>query len=263
MARTATRENTGPTSPPGKGTSIDAGEVARFAKLAESWWDPHGAFRPLHQLNPVRLTYLRRQLDAHFERDSRGLKPYEGLSLLDVGCGGGLLSEPLARLGARVTAIDADAEAISVASLHAVQSRLAIDYQCTTAEEVAASGETFDVVIAMEIVEHVADLGLFADALGHLVAPGGVLALATLNRTLKSFAFAIVGAEYVLRWLPRGTHNWEKFVKPSEVSRHFRRSGITTSDVVGVSLDPLAGEWRLSGDTTVNYMMFASKPPSD
>lgn len=261
MARTATRKNTGTSSPLGKGTSVDADEIARFAELAESWWDPHGAFRPLHQLNPVRLAYMRQQLDVHFDRDSRSLRPYEGLSLLDVGCGGGLLSEPLARLGARVTAIDADTEAISVASHHAGQLGLTIDYRCAAAENVAASGQSFDVVVAMEIVEHVADLGLFVDALGHLVAPGGALALATLNRTLKAFAFAIVGAEYILRWLPRGTHHWDKFVKPSEVSRHLHHRGLAVTNVAGVSLDPLAKEWELSRDTSINYMMFATKPP--
>lgn len=240
-------------------SSVDQEELARFSEIADAWWDPLGPFRPLHQLNPVRLRYLRTQLDRHFKCDPSSLRPYQGLSVLDVGCGGGLLSEPLARLGARVTSIDADAEAISVAANHAKTMELEIDYRCTSAEEVAAANETFDVIIAMEIIEHVSDLGLFTEALGHLANPGAALALATLNRTLKSFALAIVGAEYILRWLPRGTHSWERFVRPSEASRHLRDHGFTVTDIAGVSLDPLAMEWRMSHNTSVNYMMFAAK----
>ena len=240
-------------------SSIDQEELARFSEIADAWWDPDGPFRPLHQLNPVRLNYLRTQLDQHFKREPSHLRPYEGLSVLDVGCGGGLLSEPLARLGAQVTSIDADAEAISVASHHARTMGLAIDYRCTSAEEVAESNETFDIIIAMEIIEHVSNLGLFSEALGRLAKPGAALALATLNRTFKSFALAIVGAEYIMRWLPRGTHSWEKFVRPSEASRHLRRHGFAVTDVSGVSLDPLAAEWRLSRNTSVNYVMFATK----
>jgi len=240
-------------------TSIDQAELARFSEIADAWWDPQGPFRPLHQLNPVRLSYLRQQLDQHFKCEPTSLRPYEGLSVLDVGCGGGLLSEPLARLGARVTSIDADAEAISVAAHHATTMGLAIDYRCTSAEEVAKSNETFDVIIAMEIIEHVSDLDLFTETLGRLARPGAALVLATLNRTLKSFALAIVGAEYILRWLPRGTHSWEKFVRPSEASRHLRHHGFAVTDVSGVSLDPLAAEWHVSRNTSVNYMMFAAK----
>lgn len=256
MAPTTTK----PDNAAGDGTSVDHDDVARFAGIADTWWDPDGPFRPLHRLNPIRLTYLRQRLDPHFGCDARSLKPYEGLAFLDIGCGGGLLSEPLARLGARVIAIDADDTAIGIASDHAHEAGLAIDYRCMSAESLAAEGAQFDAIVAMEIVEHVADLGLFTDALGQLLAPGGALTLATLNRTAKSFALAIVGAEYLLRWLPRGTHDWKKFVKPSEISRHLRRNGISVSDVSGVSLDPLAGDWRLSRDTSVNYMLQAAKP---
>lgn len=240
-------------------SSVDREEVNRFSAIADAWWDPAGPFRPLHQLNPVRLGYLRIQLDRHFKCDPNSLRPYQELSVLDVGCGGGLLSEPLARLGARVTSIDADAEAISIATNHAKTMGLEIDYRCMSAEELAAENKTFDIIIAMEIIEHVPNLGFFAEALGHLANPGAALALATLNRTLKSFALAIVGAEYILRWLPRGTHSWEKFVRPSEASRHLRRHGFTVTDVAGVSLDPLAMEWHMSRNIAVNYMMFATK----
>ncbi len=240
--------------------SVDHEEIERFAEIAESWWDPNGPFRPLHELNPVRLAYIRRHLDQHFQYDTRDIRPYKNLSVLDIGCGGGLLSEPLARLGARVTAIDADANAIKVAAHHAEKTGLEIDYRCTAAESLAGSGATFDAIIAMEIIEHVGDLTAFSEAIGCLLPPGGALAMASLNRTIKSFAFAIVGAEYVLRWLPRGTHDWNKFVRPSEASRHLRANGLTVIDIGGVSLDPLAGAWRESRDTSVNYMLFATKP---
>ena len=242
-----------------RAASVDPEEVRRFSKIAEAWWDADGPFRALHRLNPTRLAYLRRHLDARFGRDPRDIHPYRGLTVLDAGCGGGLLSEPLARLGARVTAVDADPRAIDVATSHARDAGLDIDYRRATVEEVAANGETFDVVVAMEIIEHVPDLPAIFDAFDRVAAPGGALALATLNRTFKSFALAIVGAEYVARWLPRGTHRWEKFVKPSEAARHLRRHGFTVADVTGVTLDPLALEWRTGRDTSVNYMMFADK----
>ena len=223
-----------------RSASVDPEEIRRFSEVAEAWWDANGPFRALHRLNPTRLAYLRRHLDARFDREPRDVRPYRGLTVLDAGCGGGLLSEPLARLGAGVTAIDADPRAIDVAASHAGDAGLDIDYRRATVEEVAANGETFDIVVAMEIIEHVPDLATIVDALGRVAAPGGALALATLNRTLKSFALAIVGAEYVMRWLPRGTHRWRKFVRPSEVARHLRRHGFAVADITGVTFDPLA-----------------------
>lgn len=244
-------------------SSIDPQEIKRFSEIADSWWNPNGPFRPLHELNPVRLTYLRRHIDGHFQYDARSVRPYHDLSVLDIGCGGGLLSEPLARLGARVTAIDADEEAIKVAVHHAKKTGLEIDYQCTSAEDLAASGKTFNLIIAMEIIEHVADLTTFSAAVGNLLAPGAALAMASINRTIKSFAFAIVGAEYILRWIPRGTHDWHNFVRPSEVSQLLRANELMITDITGINLNPLAGTWQESQDTSVNYMLFATKSPQD
>jgi 2-polyprenyl-6-hydroxyphenyl methylase/3-demethylubiquinone-9 3-methyltransferase len=240
--------------------SIDEAEVARFAEMAEAWWDPTGAFRPLHKLNPVRLAYIRDRLTAHFGRDRQALTPLAGLELVDIGCGGGLVAEPMARLGARVTGIDAGAANIGVAKLHAEQAGLAVDYRTATAEALADAGRQFDIVLALEIVEHVADRDLFLAAAAALVRPGGCLVAATLNRTLKSFALAIVGAEYVLGWLPRGTHDWRKFLRPSELAGGLRRHGLATGDVSGIVYDPLADSWRLARDVGVNYMMVATKP---
>lgn len=242
-------------------SSIDLQEIERFSEIAAFWWDPNGPFRPLHALNPVRLTYLRRSLDKHFQYNARNTRPYQDLSVLDIGCGGGLLSEPLARLGARVTAIDADREAIKVAIHHAEKMGLEIDYRCTSAESLLASGRTFDLIVAMEIIEHVADLTAFSAAVGSLLAPGAALAIGSINRTIKSFAFAIVGAEYILRWLPRGTHDWHKFVRPSEISQLLRANELKVADITGVNLNPLVGAWEESRDTSVNYMLFAIKPP--
>ena len=240
--------------------SIDDAEVAKFSAMAAEWWDPQGPFRPLHRLNPLRLAFIRDTLAARFGRDPLGETPLDGLTLLDVGCGGGLLCEPLARLGARVTGIDASEENIAVARVHAEESGLAIDYRCVAAEELAAEGTRFDAVISMEVVEHVADVEGFLGACGSLVAPGGGLALATLNRTPKSFALAIVGAEYLLRWLPRGTHDWRKFLKPSEIAAVLRSEGLELEEASGVVYNPLNDSWRLSRkDLEVNYMIFAVK----
>lgn len=237
--------------------TVDDDEVARFSALAGAWWDPDGDFAPLHRFNPVRLGYIRDRLCAHFGRPTRALRPFEGLEALDVGCGGGLIAEPLARLGAGVTGIDASARNIAVAAAHAGEQGLAIDYRETTAEALAASGARFDVVLALEIVEHVADIGLFLDSCAALVRPGGALLLATLNRTPKSFLFAIVGGEYVLRWLPRGTHRWDRFVRPSELAAALRPNRLRIADIEGMHYDPLAGDWRLGGDVAVNYIAFA------
>ena len=239
--------------------SVDPEEVAKFSALAEEWWDPHGKFRPLHRLNPTRLSYIRDRVATHFGRDPLGPEPLAGLTCLDIGCGGGLLAEPLTRLGAKVTAIDASEENVRVAAHHAENQGLKIRYLACTAEELAAKGVSFDVVINMEVVEHVADVDSFLDASVRLVAYNGVTTLATLNRTPKSFLLAIVGAEYLLRWLPRGTHDWRRFLKPSELVRGLRDRGLEARDLVGVSYNPLNDRWVRSRDTEVNYMIFAVK----
>jgi 2-polyprenyl-6-hydroxyphenyl methylase/3-demethylubiquinone-9 3-methyltransferase len=240
--------------------SIDEAEIARFAEMADAWWDPAGAFRPLHKLNPVRLAYLRDRLTAHFARDRMALTPFAGLELVDIGCGGGLVAEPMARLGATVTGIDAGEANIAIARLHAEQAGLAIDYRTVTAEALADAGRQFDIVLSLEIVEHVADRGLFLAAAAALVKPGGCLVAATLNRTLKSFALAIIGAEYLLRWLPRGTHDWRKFLRPSELASGLRRHGLAVQDISGIAYNPLSDSWRLGRDVGVNYMLLATKP---
>lgn len=240
--------------------SVDPQEIAKFTAMAESWWDPAGKFAPLHRLNPVRLRFIRDRLCAHFGREPAGARPLDGLHILDIGCGGGLLCEPLTRLGARMTGVDASEKNIQVAKLHAEQSSLSIDYRHAAAETLAAAGETFDAVLNMEVVEHVADVESFLATSGQLVAPGGATVVATLNRTAKSFALAIVGAEYVMRWLPRGTHDWRKFLRPSEVAAGLRRAGLDVLEVIGVAYSPLTATWRLSQDLDVNYMIFAAKP---
>ena len=239
--------------------TVDPGEIGRFAAQSAAWWDPAGSFAPLHRLNPVRLDYIRTELLSHFGRDPRALHPFEGLSLLDIGCGGGLVAEPMTRLGFRVVAIDAGAEAIAVARAHAEDSGLAIDYRVATAEALAAEGMQFDAVLALEIVEHVADLEALFAAVGALVRPGGAFVGATLNRTLRSFALAIVGAEYVLNWLPRGTHDWQRFVRPSEFVLGLRRNGFAATRLAGMSYSVLSGTWSPTGDLSTNYMLTAVK----
>ena len=240
--------------------SVDPAEVERFARLAEAWWDPGGKFRPLHVLNPVRLGFIRETAIAHFGLDPKARRALSGLSVLDVGCGGGLVAEPLARLGAEVTAIDAAERNIAIAEAHAAQSGVAVDYRVASAEDLAAEERQFDIVLALEIVEHVAHLAAFMDAASALVKPGGLIILATLNRTAKAFALAIVGAEWVLGWLPRGTHDWRKFVRPSELARELRRNGMALAEIRGVIYSPLSDRWALSTDTDVNYMVTAKKP---
>jgi len=239
--------------------TVDADEVRRFADIAAEWWDPDGKFAPLHRFNPVRLAYLRDALCGRFGRSPRSMRPLEGLRLLDIGCGGGLIAEPLARMGATVTGVDAAERNIAVARAHAAEEGVEIDYRATTAEALAEAGETFDAVIALEVVEHVADLALFLESCAALVRPGGAMALATLNRTPKSFLFAIVGAEYVMRWLPRGTHDWRKFPRPSEIAALLGRAGLRLEDTAGMIYDPLSGDWRRGRDLSVNYMLFAVK----
>ncbi len=234
--------------------SIDAAEVEKFTKMAEDWWDVNGPFKPLHKFNPVRIGYIQESIKSHFS-----VSDIKNIRILDIGCGGGLLAEPLARLGAEVTAIDASAKNISIASIHAEKMGVKVDYQHTSVEDLAATGVQYDVVLTMEVVEHVADVESFMHAAATLVKPGGLLFAATLNRTLKSFAFAIVGAEYVLRWLPRGTHEWSKFLRPSELESYIGSQGLVLQDLKGVTMNPLTGEWRLSGDVSINYMIRAVK----
>lgn len=241
-------------------SSIDTAEIEKFAAMADDWWAPDGKFKPLHALNPVRVGFIRDNVCAHFGRDPFQPQPLAGLSVLDIGCGGGLLCEPLARLGAKVTGIDATPDAIAVARAHADNMDLTIRYEETTAEDLEASGAGFDVVVSMEVVEHVTDADSFLQTAGRLVRPGGCMALATLNRTPKSYALAIVGAEYLLRWLPRGTHDWKKFVKPSEMVRATAKGGVTISKLTGAVYDPIHNEWRTNDrDLDVNYMAFGTK----
>ena len=244
---------------PAAASTVDDAEVARFSRVAGQWWDPRGPMAALHKFNPVRLSYIRDRTAEHFGRDSRRLDGLAGLRLLDIGCGGGILSEPLARLGAQMVGVDPAERNIAVARQHAALSGLAIDYRHGTAEALAAEGESFDVVLAMEVVEHVADLGLFIHALAGMVRPNGLLFVATLNRTVKSFALAIVGAEYILRWLPRGTHQWEKFVTPNELEIALAQSGFRIAHRTGVTYDLFADRWRLARDMDVNYMVAAEK----
>ncbi|HKS88505.1 MAG TPA: bifunctional 2-polyprenyl-6-hydroxyphenol methylase/3-demethylubiquinol 3-O-methyltransferase UbiG [Stellaceae bacterium] len=241
------------------GDTADRQEIDRFAAQSADWWEPSGGFRPLHQINPARLDFIRTRLLAHFGRDSRSLAPFQGLTLADIGCGGGLVAEPMARLGFRVTGIDAGAATIAAARAHAESSGLAIDYRIVDAAALAAAGERFDAVLALEIVEHVADREAFFAALGALVKPGGALIGATLNRTARSFALAIVGAEYVLGWLPPGTHDWRRFVRPSEFVLGLRRVGLTTTGLAGLGYDWTSGGWRESADLSVNYMLSAAR----
>lgn len=236
-------------------TTIDPAEVAKFEAMAAEWWDPEGKFKPLHLMNPCRLDYVTTQIAAEFGRDLTGRQPFAGLRLLDIGCGGGLLSEPMARLGAEVVGVDAAARNIPVAALHAAQSGLQIDYRVGTAEDLAAAGERFDVVLNMEVVEHVADPQAYLAACAQLLRPGGLMVLSTLNRTARSFAMAIIGAEWVMRWLPKGTHDWARFITPDEVYALIRGAGLDPVDRKGMVFDPLRWSWSLSPrDLSCNYV---------
>ena len=240
-------------------STIDSGEVERFSALSAEWWNPNGKFRPLHKFNPVRLSYIRDQIAERFGRDTHAARPFEGLRILDIGCGGGLLCEPMARLGAEVVGADASATNIEVAKLHAAESGDDIDYRATTAEDLADAGEKFDVVLNMEVVEHVSDIGLFISKCGEMVKPDGIMFVATINRTLKALGLAIVGAEYVLRWLPRGTHQFGKLVRPDELESALANAGLSVIDRTGVVYHPLADRWQRSKDMDVNYMVLAER----
>jgi len=241
-------------------TTVNDAEIAKFTAMAEEWWNPDGKFKPIHKFNPVRLGYIREHLLAQFGRDGSLMRPFEGLSILDVGCGGGLLCEPLARLGATVTGIDAAERNVAVARIHAEQSGLDIDYRATTSEALAAAGERFDMVLNMEVVEHVDNVPLYMKSCADLVKPGGLTLTATLNRTARAYALAIVGAEYVLGWLPKGTHDWKKFLTPEEIRTLITRNGLRVTAETGVVYHPLADEWRRSRDMGVNYMVMAERP---
>lgn len=241
-------------------STLDPSEVEKFARLAAEWWNPRGKMAVLHKFNPVRLAHIRDRAAEAFGRDARSMTPLTGLRVLDIGCGGGLLSEPLARMGAEVVGADPARTNVETARLHAQQSGVAVDYRCTTAEELAAAGERFDIVLAMEVVEHVADVPLFVAACAGMVRPGGLLVMATINRTLKSYALAIVGAEYILRWLPRGTHEWDKFVTPGELEEAMGRTGLQVFDRRGVRYDILRDAWVETADLSVNYMVTARRP---
>ena len=242
--------------------SVDPDEVAKFSAIAEEWWDPAGKFAPLHKFNPVRLAFVRERAIAHFGRGAQSLCPFKGLSLLDIGCGGGLLAEPMARLGFEVSGVDASERNVSVAAAHAQATGLSITYRAATAERLSQEGTAFDVVLNMEVVEHVADIGVFLGACADLIKPGGLMIVATINRTLKSLALAKFGAEYVLGWVPAGTHDWNKFVAPAQLCDALTQCGLNIRATQGVSFDPFAWQWRLTRDTDVNYMVVAARPNS-
>jgi 2-polyprenyl-6-hydroxyphenyl methylase/3-demethylubiquinone-9 3-methyltransferase len=235
-------------------------EVSRFAAMARDWWDPKGPVKPLHKLNPFRIEFLKSRLARHFARDLESPRPFEGLRLLDLGCGGGLVTEPMARLGFEVTAIDASLESIEVARAHAEEQGLAIDYRQAQPEDLPCPDEGWDVVLALEIIEHVSDVNDFLSLAAALVRPGGALMGATVNRTTKSWLFGIVGAEFILRWLPAGTHDWNRFVKPSEFAAGLRRSGMEVRDLEGLAYNPLKDIWFPTKDLSVNYLLYAVKP---
>jgi len=240
--------------------TVDAGEIAKFELMAAEWWDPNGKFKPLHMLNPTRLDYITRQIAAEFGRDLKAERPFDGLRLLDIGCGGGLLSEPMARLGADVVGADAAPRNIPVAQVHAEKSGLAIDYRHTTAEALAEAGEQFDVVLNMEVVEHVSDPLAYLTACQQLLKPGGLMICSTINRNPKSFAMAIVGAEYVMRWLPKGTHEWAKFITPDELYEAIRKAGLDPVDRKGFAFNKLTWAWSISDrDLSVNYVTASVK----
>lgn len=239
-----------------KGATVDPDEVEFFAKIADSWWDPKGPFKPLHILNPARIGFIRQEVEQHFGLEANMVKPFEGLRLLDIGCGGGLLSEPMCRLGADVVAVDASEKNIKTASLHAEQSGLEIDFRNDTAEALAEAGEQFDIIVNMEVIEHVADVDIYLAACRKLLKPGGIMLLSTINRTAKAYLFAIVGAEHILRWLPVGAHDWNKFITPKELAAFSEKAGFAPKAPTGFVFNPFMQKWSLSDrDVAVNYAM--------
>lgn len=240
-------------------SSLDPAEVEKFSKMAAEWWNPKGKFGVLHKFNPVRLAYIKEQVCARLGLDPTEREPFKGLRFLDIGCGGGLLCEPMARLGAIVVGVDPSEKNIKTASVHAAEVELAIDYRIGTAEDLASAGEKFDVILNMEVIEHVANPQNFTATCVSLMKPNGLMFVATLNRTLKSFGLAIIGAEYILGWLPKGTHDWEKFIKPAELKDWLSASGAVTKAETGVTYHPIASEWRKAKDMDVNYMLVAQR----
>jgi 2-polyprenyl-6-hydroxyphenyl methylase/3-demethylubiquinone-9 3-methyltransferase len=242
-------------------SSVDAADIARFAAVADEWWDPKGKFAPLHRLNPARLAFIRETCLGHFHLDGRSRTPFADLSLIDIGCGGGLIAEPMRRVGFQVTGLDAAGESLVIARAHAVSLGLSIDYRATTAEALVEAGEgPFDVVIALEVIEHVADPRAFIADCARLMAPGGIMIVGTLNRTLRSLALAKVAAEYVLRWVPAGAHDWRKFLTPEELRHLLESVGLVARPPAGLVLDLMSGQWRRSTDTAINYMISATRP---
>ncbi|EJF84133.1 3-demethylubiquinone-9 3-methyltransferase [Bartonella elizabethae Re6043vi] len=241
-------------------TTVDQSEIDHFSRIAKEWWDPQGKFRPLHQFNPTRLAYIREKICLEFNRDPVSLTPFDNLKILDIGCGGGLLCEPMARLGAIVVGVDAAQTNIEVAKIHAAQNNLSIDYRTTTAEALANEGEKFDIILNMEVVEHVADVNLFIKATAKMLKPQGLMFVATLNRTWKAWGLAIVGAEYILRWLPKGTHDYKKFLKPRELKNFLSKNALSVIDEIGITYNPLNDSWNRSKDMDVNYLLLAKRP---
>ncbi len=240
-------------------TTIDENEVEKFSKIADEWWDENGKFKPLHKFNPIRLNFFKQEICKFFDRDEKLLTPLEGLKILDIGCGGGLVAEPISRLGAELVAIDASQKNINVAKIHAEKSDLKIDYQCISAEDLASQNQQFDVVLALEIIEHVADVEKFIEACAKLVKPNGLLFVATLNRTAKSLLMAKFGVEYILRWLPIGTHDWRKFLKPSEIENIAKNQQIQLQKIQGFSYNLLKDQWSFSADLSINYCLIFKK----
>ena len=239
--------------------TIDQKEIDNFSSIANKWWDPDGPFKPLHNLNPTRILYIKNTLCDYYKINSKEAKPLRGLRILDIGCGGGLLTEPMARLGGKVVGVDPSEKNISVAKNHLSQTNLNVDYINSTAEQLVEWGEKFDVILNMEVIEHVQNIEIFISSCQSLLNPGGIMFVATLNRTLKSYIFAIIGAEYILRWLPKGTHNWNNFVKPSELRRYCLKSGLIPKDFKGMTFSPIENSWSITNNLAVNYIGHVTK----